>query len=561
MVKRKNIILGIIAILLPGGIYLYTQCDTFVDKYRIADDVFQATFWMNKFHNPQLFPNDIYTEYSRYLRPWGVKFVYFFLTYLWDPILAGKILGVLLFCTAAFLIYKVGQLYIEENSLSILVSPLFFSFIPIALGMFPGGFGRSFAFPALFLFLIYLKKGNLKIIAIIILLGSLFYPLLLPLISSVSAFYLLFTYLTKKNLPWEKKDFYWLTLFILMSLLIIGVKYLNRPSFLGPLLTKKEMLVNPLFESGGRSPYFPFPKYLSYLKNFLFSKNPLIAFFVLLGLEELFRLRKKDSLFIILAMIITSFILFELAKFLFIRLYLPDRYLLFLFPTLQTLLLSQGVISILKFIKLIPFRVLVLFWVIYLLIWDSNLNRLKIYRGMCQINIPIEERQLCEYLKKKPCNVFIAASPYVADAISTFAEKKVLIKFELTQAWYKNYFMIVKARTLDFFHAYYTHEIENIRELIQKYNIDYIVVNIKFFNPYILNRKEPHIYIEPFNKYITKMITETKGYNFVILKYLKKAEFNSGPYFLIPAKAFFSPPPVAKPSITFMPHFDHKCQI
>lgn len=535
MVKRKNIIFGIIAILLPGIIYLYTQCDTFIDKYRIADDVFQATFWMNKFHNPQLFPDDIYMEYSRYLRPWGVKFVYFFLTYLWDPILAGKILGLILFCLSAFLITKIGLLETDNNLFYALIYCFFFSTTPAVLCMFPGGLGRAFAFPLLFIFYIGLKNENYKIMSITIIAGSMFYPLLYPLMLGLLFIYLIFSSINgeKPNLR-ERSKIYFIISAIIFPLILLIIKYLTRPAFLGELMTKEEMLLNPLFYPGGRNSYFPFPPYRDYLNKYLFT-DFITTLVVSAGIWRMFKLKTWKLPLITL---LTCYILFELAKIFFIKLYLPERYPKLLLTFLKIIFLAQGMISIVNVVR--PFFLKILYLIILplcILLYPQN----RIYPGIGNIRLmDVNIKKVCDYLKDKPSEVYIAAPPYSGDFISAFSEKKVLLKYELTQGWFKNYSQIISQRTLDFFKAYYSNNLEEIINFIHNYKPDYILVDLCYFHPQVLKTRK--IYIEPFDKYIKENIL-TQQHNFLIIKYLHKAEFTSGRYFLIPATAFLVPHP------------------
>ncbi len=552
LVKKKGLIAGVISFLLSGAIYFWTQHDIFFDKYRISDDVFQHTYWMNKFHNPQLFPDDIYVEYSRYLRPWGVKFVYFFLTYLWDPILAGKILGLILFCLSAFLITKIGLLDTDNNLFYALIYCFFFSTTPTVLCMFPGGLDRAFAFPLLFIFYIGLKNENYKIMSITIIAGSIFYPLLYPLMLGLLFIYLIFTSINggKPNLK-ERNKIYFIISAIIFPLILLIIKCVTRPAFLGELMSKEEMLLNPLFYPGGRSSYFPFHPYWDYLHKYLFT-DFITTLVVSAGIWRMFKLRNWKLPFITF---LTCFILFESAKIFFIKLYLPDRYPKLLLTFLKIILLAQGMIFILNLAPTFFLKILYLIILpLCILLYPQN----RIYPGIGNIRLmDVNIKKICDYLKDKPPEVYIAAPPYSGDFISAFSEKKVLLKYELTQGWFKNYFQIISQRTLDFFKAYYSNNLEEIINFIHTYKPDYILVDLYYFPPLVLKKRK--IYIEPFNKYIKNILTQQ--HNFLIIKYLYKAEFVSGRYFLIPAKVFFSPPPVAKPSTVFMPHFEHKCQI
>ena len=77
----------------------------FADEYVLADDVRQHVFWMFRFIDPKLFPNDPIADYFQSIAPPGFVALYrFFATLGIDPLLASKLipfgLGLL---TAGFL--------------------------------------------------------------------------------------------------------------------------------------------------------------------------------------------------------------------------------------------------------------------------------------------------------------------------------------------------------------------------------------------------------------------------------------------------------------------------
>jgi hypothetical protein len=417
---------------------------------------------------------------------------------------------------------------------------------------FPGGLDRAFAFPFLFIFFIGLEKKNYKLLSSGVILGSLFYPLLYPLTLGTFFTYLVFRLLKEKKAEFGKEDKLYLLLAVILPLFFLAFKTSTRPSFLGQLMTRKEMLANPIFYAGGRSNYFPFQPYSYYLYKYLFT-DFITTTAIALGLWQIF---KNKNWGLPLVTLVASLILFELSKYFFIKLYLPDRYPLFLLTFLRILLLSQGTIFILNLTSLKFLKILCLITIpLGILSFPQN----RIYPGIGNIRLSDENvKKMCKYIKDKPADIFIAAPPYIGDFISAFCEKKVLLKYELTQAWFKNYFKIVSQRTIDFFRAYYSDNIEEIKNFLHKYRLNYIIVDLYYFHPKVL--KTGKIYINPFDGYIKKNILAGK-HDFIILKYLSKAELWWGEYFLIPAEAFFSPPPVAKPSNVFMPHNDHKCQI
>ena len=102
----------------------------------------------------------------------------------------------------------------------------------------------------------------------------------------------------------------------------------------------------------------------------------------------------------------------------------------------------------------------------------------------------------------------IAAHPYLADGIPTFAQRKVFIKYKLSHPFFDKYWEIIKKRTLSFFDAYYSEDHLSIFRFCQENGIDYLAVDSRHFTKeYLIEEK---IYFEPFNTYV-KNITKNKS--------------------------------------------------
>ena len=69
----------------------------FETKYIIQDDARQHIFWMRRFFDTELFPEDLIADYFQSVAPWGYKIFYWLITSLGiDPIFLGKLLPIFL---------------------------------------------------------------------------------------------------------------------------------------------------------------------------------------------------------------------------------------------------------------------------------------------------------------------------------------------------------------------------------------------------------------------------------------------------------------------------------
>jgi len=89
----------------------------FTNTYAIADDARTCTYWMRQFQDPDLFQNDLLTDYAKEYQPWGYIFLFYAFSFLMDPVVFSNYLTVFLLAVSGYYIFKVTHLYIEDNFL------------------------------------------------------------------------------------------------------------------------------------------------------------------------------------------------------------------------------------------------------------------------------------------------------------------------------------------------------------------------------------------------------------------------------------------------------------
>jgi hypothetical protein len=107
------------------------------------------------------------------------------------------------------------------------------------------------------------------------------------------------------------------------------------------------------------------------------------------------------------------------------------------------------------------------------------------------------------YLETLPKDSLIAAPPVLADYIPTFSRRKVFINGELSHPWPDKYWETVKARTFEFFDAYFSDRLDKVAAFCRKHEIDYLIIDRRHFTKEFL--KEGKIYFEPFDSYVKAM--------------------------------------------------------
>lgn len=507
---------------------LYYNRNVLKYEYVIHDDVMQAVYWMEKFRDPDLFKDDLLTEYAifQHGRNFLYVWIYKLLSKLVPPITAEKFLPFLIAPLSMIALYLL--LRKSSNTLA-----LFFTFVFLIL---PGmafelimGFQRNLALPIFFFSLYMLLNAKYIIFSIGLVLLSLLYPPLFLVSSFVSLIYLIF-----------KKKFHFL-LYIIASVLLcfLILAFIYRQDItsnhkFSPLYTKKELMNMEEFYEGGRIVLFPQPSILEMCSNemrrvFEIKDRKFLIYILLIFIlySFIYNLRKREKLSLFFAsLILAGIILFELAKILLLKLYEPNRYIHFTFPLFAVYNVSAFTVSLRK--RWLKIGTMLFISIIILFIAQPYKKH-----SPC---VWCFQQDLFKFISDLPKDVTIAAHPYLASFIPTFSKRKVFISYELTIPYYKGYYERIKQRTKDFFKAYYASDGKVISDFCNRYKIDYFLINKKDFSPDYL--KKSQFYLNPFNEFIKEQVAK-KNFFFENKNSLDIV-FEQGKFYLVKCKGNIS---------------------
>ncbi|MDD5609965.1 MAG: hypothetical protein PHH69_00280 [Candidatus Omnitrophica bacterium] len=529
MAIKKETLIIIFIIAASLAVTLFCQKQGITSKYIIHDDVVQYVPPIYALHkgalNDALLDNDLMLKYMVIKDSPGHLYLYYIFSFFIDPLALSKVLPFILAPLGAVLLFLIGK-KLKNTTVGFFSSFIFLFYIWTLWfgGFLAGGYAKAFAFPIFFFFLYFLlSKNQIGCLAVLIM-QILFYP---P-VAVISLMIYLFDLLEKKGNA--KKE---ILFFIISSLVCFILAYLiyKRPNdFLGPEVSLSEMLRMPEFGPFGRDPLFG-----SGILNFLKSEDmssiflsPVMPYLSACFLIAAFYLGKK--LFrlpaIIFHIFITGIIAFLLAYIFLFFLFFPGRYLEY---TLPIFLILVSAFAIEKLIASTDSRKIRAFLYIFFICMITSLNIPYLKENVFNYN-----RLFYKFVMTTPEDSLIAGHPYDMDPVTTFTKRKVLVQFELSNAWYKNYYSKVEERTRDLFGAYYSDSLGDIYKFFKKYNINYLVVNKSYFNAEYLRNKQ--YYIQPFNDYIDKLVRKNEG-KFVLMdsKIINKYKVyeDAGGYFII----------------------------
>ncbi|MDT9341688.1 hypothetical protein VV11_020580 [Trichodesmium erythraeum 21-75] len=463
-------------------------------QYIVQDDARSHIFWMAKFLNPELFPNDIIADYFQSVAPQGYTHLYkLFSLIKIPPLLLNKILPIILGLITTAYCFKVA-IQILPIPLAGFLSTLFLNQNLWLKDDLISGTPRAFFYPLFLGFLHYfLKKSSLGIIITITLLG-LFYPQGVFL----SAALLTLDFL---HLPNQQKLTI-LTIGLTTAFLILLPYALNTSEY-SPIITLTQAKKLPEFFPGGRASFFSNnnfdfwltgdrsgiipPEWLS--QSFLPPQvwAGLLLFIFLSFNKKNITQKITNKIILLPELALASTGIFIAAHLLLFRLHHPSRYSQ---HSLRIIMALAGGIAFTLIIELIRKK-------LHLLNNSSKnqpLQKIKaisistsiyivltliiIYPALTN-NFPVtnyvvgKAPQLYEYLAQQPSDIRIASLALEANNIPTFAKRSILVSSEYALPYHQGYYNQIKQRAKDLIQAQYSPNLEEVKKIIHKYKIDF----------------------------------------------------------------------------------------
>jgi hypothetical protein len=235
----------------------------------------------------------------------------------------------------------------------------------------------------------------------------------------------------------------------------------------------------------------------------------------------------------------TSLGLFGFAHFVLFKLHLPARYVMYTFPLAAILVLAANfeptVAALGERWPAFNHSVRHLYRHAGIRWGTLGLAALAFcyiqshYTVMSVVQVDSDALQLYRYLQTLPKDVLIAGHPEEMDNIPLFARRKVLVNQELSLPYFTGYYAQVRQRLFAMLAAYYTTDIQDVQHFVQRYSVDYILVNTQHFSASFL---QGGIYDEPFGSFIRQQLDTHKRFALLNVSALQRV-YERGPYILV----------------------------
>ena len=480
--------------------------------FLIQDDARQHVFWMQRFIEPDLFPNDLIADYFQTVAPAGYAGVYRIAAWVGlDPILFHKLLPVGLHLITAGFCFSVCFQLLPIPAAAFIASIL----LGQGLGLtdaIVSATPKAFVYPLLLMFMDAVLRRKLWLMLIAIALQGLFYPQLVFLSSGVLILRLVqwrdgIARITTRN----RNDLLLVFAGLAVAFLILLPYALQSHTF-GPTITAVDARQLPEFSMlGSRTRFFfdddPATFWLKGRSGLRFATalTPVTNVFgivlpVMMVLSGLFPLVRslQPGLMMLPQLLVSSLIWFGFAHGVLFRLHLPSRYTQHSIRVVLTLAAAIAIVVILDTVwrwaiartrKPSPIR-------------NSIAIALTGLFGFIVLGYPLFVAQfpitayqtgrvpeLYEFLRSQPTDSLIASLSEEANNLPSFAQRSVLVAEEYAIPYHTGYYTEFRQRLADVTRAQYSPDLEAVRSVIQQYSISHWLLDRSAFEPtYIENR-------------------------------------------------------------------------
>lgn len=477
-----------------GSVALQTA---FSGDYVVHDDARQHIFWMRRFLDPDLFPQDLIADYFESVAPLGFVAVYrFFAWFGLDPIGVHQLLPLGLSLVMTFYCYGVSIQILPVPAAGF-ISSLLLNQVSWSEDNLPSGTPRAFVYPLFLAFLYYLQRRSLIPCLIAIALLSLFYPHYTLIAIVILGLQLLRWQKGRPSLSRHGQDYRFCAVGMGMAILTM-LPYVLADSPYNPVVTLAQAKQMPEFASYGRTAFFSdhFWEFWvtgprSGIAPPIFP--PLIWASVLLPLmwplAKYFPLAKQvtNQVRVLPQVCVAAFTLFFAAHAVLFELHLPNRYTSHSLRMVMAIAAGMVLVMVLEpFVRslvtttqrLLTKQMLLAGFIIFLILsplLDGRFGERAYIIG--------EEPEIYEFFAQQPKDIVVASVAMEARNIPTFSQRSVLVSREHAIPFHLGYYQTFRQRVLDLLAAQYSPDINILRQFTQHYGIDFWLLDKTTFTP------------------------------------------------------------------------------
>ncbi|MDC0832137.1 hypothetical protein POG22_03815 [Geitlerinema sp. CS-897] len=457
-----------------------------IGAYVVQDDARQHVFWMQRFSDRDLFPNDLIADYFQSVAPAGYTALYRAASMLGlDPFSFNKLLPPILAVVATVFAFGATVQLFPVPWAGFCTAIIF----NLSLWMkddLVSGTPRAFVYPLLTAFLYFLLRRKTWSVALSVVATGLFYPQYVLVEAGVLALY-------GVEFPRFRlrRSAIALALVGCMAAVLVLLPFVFATNEFGPVVTLQQAQQLADFYPKGRSAFFYADSFYFWLSGdrsgLLPGRTPLALWIgallpVLLKFKkQFFDARKLHQSQVLLQLFVSALSWFLLAHLFLFKLHLPSRYTHHSFRVLFAIASGITIVILVQEIWRLSlqfkgvYRILgqtisvaLLFSVLASPIWLSDSFRTAYHE--------VAEVELYDFLKTTPKDSVVAGIDGEVNNIPTFSQRSILVGMEYAIPYHRGYYEIIKKRAIDLIRAHYSSDLYFIQKIVKSYDIDYWVV-------------------------------------------------------------------------------------
>ena len=507
--------------------------EAFSNPYIVQDDARQYVFWMGRFFDPGLFPNDLIADYFQSVSPVGYVTLYrSAATIGLDPQVLNKLLPLVIGLTATGFFFALSMTILPVPFTGFAASLLLTQTMWMKDDIVSAS-PRSFVYPFFLAFLYFLTRYRFaesdkekqlsrqrigiqlipSLLAIVIL--SLFYPQYLLVGAGVLLLTLIRWQGGRPQLSLTRRDGWFYGVHFSAILLMVAYYALSSSEF-GPVVTAAEARTMPEFWPGGRSFFFNDNLWWFYWvgdRSGIFHVGLLRPATLCLGLFLPWLMRSPRRYPLVSAithriillgqLLMAAFGMWILAHLLLFRLHLPARYMdhswRFVMAIAAAMTLTIVLDAVLRWSQSLRFpsfngqassttglagersqRLHQNGWR-SLLAWTLTgfIAALLLIYPVFVENFPLTKYKqghtprIFTFLAEQPKDTLVASVVDEVNNIPTFAQRSIFIGREYAIPYHVGYYEQFHERAIALIQAQYTADLQELQDFIRTYGIDY----------------------------------------------------------------------------------------
>jgi hypothetical protein len=516
-IKEKNLKSKIVLfwLALSLSFSLFYSClalqQAFSSQYIIQDDARQHVFWMLRFTDNNLFPNDLIADYFQSVAPAGYSFLYWVVNKIGiDPITLSKLLPSILGLVVTGYCFVLTLELLPLPFTGFVASLLLNQNLWLQDGLISGT-PKAFAPPLLVAFLYYFLRRSVFGVSITILLFGLFYPSLVFICCGLLAISLFSLDNWRIKISKKKKDYIFAFTGLIVAFLIL-LPFAVATSEFSPTITVAQARALPEFMPGERAAFFndrnPWDFWFNGSRSSLKVPSALmpplaylVLFFPIITKRNRFKnkainwLKVNPQIEILPRLLLVSLLVFFMAHLLIFNLHLPSRYTQHSLRVIVILTASIVLTFIWEFllkkirkrnvIQKTIYSILTLLLAVVLIFYPHTTDRFVWTRYVVG-----NEVALYQFLQQQPKDILIASLSEEADNLPSFARRSILVSREYAIPYHWGYYRPFRQRAVDLIEAQYSTDLTIIKNFIAKYNITHWLIENSAFSPeYLMDNK------------------------------------------------------------------------